>query len=49
MPSIPTFHYSIIPCGFPTWMTTKKIQEFVAIPVLLIKFGVNPYPKNKEG
>jgi hypothetical protein len=27
----------------------KKIQEFVAIPVLLIKFGVKPYPKNKEG
>ncbi len=24
IPSIPTFHYSIIPCGFPMWMTTKN-------------------------
>jgi len=25
IPSIPIFHYSIIPCGFPMWMATKNI------------------------
>ncbi|MGB9441634.1 MAG: hypothetical protein WCB15_27085, partial [Desulfobacterales bacterium] len=24
IPSIPTFHYSIIPCGFLTWMAIKN-------------------------
>jgi len=40
IPSIPTFHNSIIPYGFPTWMATKKpyFQLFVEIPRHLIKY-----------
>jgi len=34
IPSIPSFHYSIIPCGFPTWMAAKTLyfQQVVEIP-----------------
>jgi hypothetical protein len=40
IPSIPTFHDSIIPYGFPTWMATKKpyFQLFVEISRHLIKY-----------
>jgi hypothetical protein len=24
VPSVPTFHHSIVPCGFPTWMAIKN-------------------------